>query len=151
MARLDRLPQVRELAQLGSVLGREFAYEMITGLSTIDETTLQQGLGQLVEAELLYQRGRPPRARYIFKHALVQDAAYQSLLKRPRQQFHLQVAQLLENRFHDTVQANPELVAHHYTEAGATEQAVAYWLKARPASGPDIGASRGDYPPAPRA
>ena len=130
MARLDRLPQVRELAQLGSVLGREFAYEMITGLSTIDETTLRKGLGQLVEAELLYQRGRPPRAKYIFKHALIQDAAYQSLLKRPRQQYHLQVAQLLETRFPGTIEANPELVAHHYTEAGATEQAVAYWLKA---------------------
>ena len=130
MARLDRLPQVRELAQIGSVLGREFAYEMITGLSTIGDTILQKGLGQLVEAELLYQRGRPPRAKYIFKHALIQDAAYQSLLKRPRQQYHLQVAQLLKNRFPDTVEANPELVAHHYTEAGATEQAVAYWLKA---------------------
>jgi predicted ATPase/class 3 adenylate cyclase len=130
MARLDRLPQVREIAQLGSVLGREFAYEMITGLSTIDEATLQQGLGQLVEAELLYQRGRPPRARYIFKHALVQDAAYGSLLRRPRQQHHMEVAQLLESRFPDIAEANPELVAHHYTEAGATEQAVANWLKA---------------------
>jgi class 3 adenylate cyclase/predicted ATPase len=130
MARLDRLPQVRKIAQLGSVLGREFAYELITGLSTIGDTVLQEGLGQLVEAELLYQRGRPPRAKYIFKHALIQDAAYQSLLKRPRQQYHLQVARLLENRFPDTVEANPELVAHHYTEAGVTEQAVAYWLKA---------------------
>jgi predicted ATPase len=130
MARLDRLPQVRELAQIGSVLGREFAYEMITELSTIGDTILQEGLGQLVEAELLYQRGRPPRAKYIFKHALIQDAAYQSLLKRPRKQYHLQVAQLLEKRFPDTVEANPELVAHHYSEAGATEQAVAYWLKA---------------------
>ena len=82
MARLDRLPQVREIAQLGSVLGREFAYEMLSGLSTVGEVTLQEGLGQLVEAELLYQRGRPPRARYTFKHALVQDAAYQSLLRR---------------------------------------------------------------------
>jgi predicted ATPase len=103
---------------------------MITGLSVIDEPTLREGLGQLVEAELLYQRGRPPRAKYIFKHALIQDAAYQSLLKRPRQQYHLQVAHLLETRFPDTTEANPELVAHHYTEAGATEQAVAYWLKA---------------------
>ena len=130
MARLDRLPQVREIAQLGSVLGREFAYEMITGLSTIDEATLQQGLRQLVEAELLYQRGRPPQARYIFKHALVQDAAYGSLLRRPRQHHHMQVAQLLESQFPDIAEANPELVAHHYTEAGTTEQAVAYWLKA---------------------
>ena len=99
MARLDRLPQVRELAQLGSVLGREFAYEMISGLSTLGETMLQEGLGQLVETELLYQRGRPPRARYVFKHALVQDAAYRSLLRRTRQQYHRQVAELLETRF----------------------------------------------------
>ena len=103
MARLDRLPQVRELAQLGSVLGREFAYEMISGLSTLGDTLLQEGLSQLVETELLYQRGRPPRARYIFKHALVQDAAYGSLLRRTRQQAHLQVAELLEKRFPETV------------------------------------------------
>ena len=130
MARLDRLPQVRELAQLGSVLGREFAYEMISGLSTAGEITLQAGLGQLVEAELLYQRGRPPRARYTFKHALVQDAAYQSLLRRNRQQYHQQVAELLERKFPEVVEAQPELLAHHYSEAGATERAVGYWLKA---------------------
>jgi class 3 adenylate cyclase/predicted ATPase len=130
MARLDRLPQVREVAQLGSVLGREFAYEMLSGLSTVGEVTLQEGLGQLVEAELLYQRGRPPRARYTFKHALVQDAAYQSLLRRNRQQYHQQVAELLERKFPDVVEAQPELLAHHYSEASATERAVAYWLKA---------------------
>ena len=130
MARLDRLPQVRELAQLGSVLGREFAYEMISGLSTAGEIILQEGLGQLVEAELLYQRGRPPRARYTFKHALVQDAAYQSLLRRNRQQYHQQVAELLESKFPEVVEAQPELLAHHYSEAGATERAVGYWLEA---------------------
>ena len=130
MARLDRLPQVRELAQLGSVLGREFAYEMISGLSTVGETMLQEGLGQLVDAELLYQRGRPPRARYTFKHALVQDAAYQSLLRRNRQQYHQQVAELLESKFPEVVEAQPELLAHHYSEAGATGPAVAYWLEA---------------------
>ena len=83
---------------------------------------LQEGLGQLVEAELLYQRGRPPRARYIFKHALVQDAAYQSLLRRTRQQYHRQVAELLEAQFPDVVEAQPELLAHHYTEAGTRQQ-----------------------------
>ncbi|MEE8308579.1 MAG: adenylate/guanylate cyclase domain-containing protein, partial [Gammaproteobacteria bacterium] len=108
MARLDRLPQVRELAQLGSVLGREFAYEMIFGLSTGDDGDLQAGLEQLVDAELLYQRGRPPRARYIFKHALIQDAAYESLLRRTRQQHHLQVAELLESSFPDVVESHPE-------------------------------------------
>ncbi|MBL8710161.1 MAG: AAA family ATPase [Rhodospirillaceae bacterium] len=130
MARLDRLPQVRELAQLAAVLGREFAYEMISGLSTIGDVVLQQGLGQLVDAELLYQRGRPPRARYIFKHALVQDAAYGSLLKRNRQQAHLQVAELLEARFPDTVGEHPEILGHHYRESNLTERAVKYFLAA---------------------
>ena len=130
MARLDRLPQVRELAQLGSVLGREFAYEMISGLSTAGETLLQEGLGQLVEAELLYQRGRPPRAKYIFKHALLQDAAYASLLRRTRQQYHLQVAQLLEARFPETVETNLELLANHYSEANVADRAVEYLQKA---------------------
>ncbi len=130
MARLDRLPNIREVAQLGAVLGREFVYEMVQAIASIDETTLQNGLDQLVAAELLYQRGRPPRAKYIFKHALVQDAAYQSLLKRTRQKYHQQVAELLETRFPEIVQTQPELVAHHYTEAGLAEQAVEHWYKA---------------------
>jgi len=130
MARLDRLPQVRELAQLGSVLGREFAYEMISGLSTLGDTLLQEGLSQLVETELLYQRGRPPRARYVFKHALVQDAAYGSLLRRSREQAHRQVAELLETRFPETIETHPELFAHHLNEAGQSERAVEYYLKA---------------------
>ena len=112
MARLDRLPTLREVAQLGAVLGREFAYEMLKAVTAMEEATLLDGLAQLVEAELLYQRGRPPRAKYIFKHALVQDAAYQSLLRRTRQQYHHQVAQLLEAKFPDTVETHPELIAH---------------------------------------
>jgi len=130
MARLDRLPQVRELAQLGSVLGREFAYEMISGLSAADDSILQDGLEQLVNAELLYQRGRPPRARYIFKHALVQDAAYGSLLRRNREQHHLQVAQLMETSFPDIIETHPELIAHHYCEAGESDNAIEYLQKA---------------------
>jgi predicted ATPase len=130
MARLDRLPTIREVAQLGAVLGREFAYEMVQAIGALEETTLQEGLNQLVDAELLYQRGRPPRARYIFKHALVQDAAYQSLLKRTRQYYHRQVAELLEARFPETVEAHPELLAHHYTEAGLAESAIGYWHRA---------------------
>ena len=126
MARLDRLPTVREVAQLGAVLGRE----MLRAIATIDEPRLRDGLGRLVEAELLYQRGRPPRSRYIFKHALIQDAAYQSLLRRTRQQYHRQVAELLESDFADTVEANPELVAHHYSEAGLPTPAVIYWQRA---------------------
>ena len=127
MARLDRLPTLREVAQLGAVLGREFAYEMLRAIATIDEPRLRDVLGRLVEAELLYQRGRPPHSRYIFKHALIQDAAYQSLLRRTRQQYHRQVAELLERNFADTVEASPELIAHHYSEAGLPEPAVTYW------------------------
>jgi predicted ATPase len=130
MARLDRAPRLREVAQLGSVLGREFAYDMISALAGIEEEMLQSGLGQLVVDELLYQRGRPPRSRYLFKHALIQDAAYQSLLKRTRQQYHQQVAKLLEERFPELASTQPELVAHHYTEANCPAQAVAYWYKA---------------------
>jgi predicted ATPase len=103
---------------------------MISGLSTVGETTLQEGLGRLVEAELLYQRGRPPRARYTFKHALVQDAAYQSLLRRNRQQYHQQVAELLEAKFPDVVEAQPVLVAHHYSEANVADRAASYFQKA---------------------
>jgi class 3 adenylate cyclase len=130
MARLDRTPRLREVAQLGSVLGREFAYDMISALAGIEEEMLQRGLGQLVVDELLYQRGRPPRSRYLFKHALIQDVAYQSLLKRTRQQYHQQVAKLLEDRFPEVASTQPELVAHHYTEANCPAQAIAYWLSA---------------------
>ncbi len=91
---------------------------------------LQSGLGQLVVDELLYQRGRPPRSRYLFKHALIQDAAYQSLLKRTRQQYHQQVAKLLEDRFPEVASSQPELVAHHYAQANCPAQAIAYWHKA---------------------
>ncbi len=85
---------------------------------------MQDGLAHLVEAELLYQRGCRPAASYIFKHALIQDAAYQSLLRRTRQQYHQQIAQVLEARFPDLVETQPELVAHHYTEAGCPAQAI---------------------------
>ncbi|MCH8196886.1 MAG: adenylate cyclase, partial [Proteobacteria bacterium] len=127
MARLDRLPRVREVAQLGAVLGREFAYEMLQALAEVEEPNLRDRLGQLVDAELLYQRGRPPRAKYIFKHALIQDAAYESLLKRTRQQYHRRVAALMEERFPET---EPELLARHFTEAGLDERAVEYWHQA---------------------
>jgi predicted ATPase len=130
MARLDRLPTLREVAQLGAVLGRDFAYEMLRAITALDEPRLRDVLGRLVEAELLYQRGRPPRSRYIFKHALIQDAAYQSLLRRTRQQYHRQVAELFESNFADSLETSPELVAHHYSEAGLAAQAVPYWLRA---------------------
>jgi len=130
MARLDRLGMAKEVAQLGATLGREFNYELLRAVSPLDEEPLQQRLRQLVEAELVYQSGVPPRARYLFKHALVQDTAYQSLLKSRRQQLHQQIAQVLVKRFPETVEIQPELLAHHYTEAGLTEQAIPYWQKA---------------------
>ncbi len=130
MARLDRVPKVREVAQLGAVLGREFGYEMLHALGYIKEPILQEGLGQLVADELLYQRGRPPRAKYVFKHALVRDAAYYSLLKRTRQQYHRHVAQVLEEEFSEEVASEPELLAYHYTGAKMALQAIEHWLKA---------------------
>jgi predicted ATPase len=130
MARLDRLATVREVVQLGATLGREFPYELVQAVWPLDEEALQKGLSQLVEAELLYQRGLVPQARYIFKHALIQDAAYQSLLKSKRQQYHQQIAQVLEERFPETKEIQPELLAHHYTEAGLIAQAIPYWQRA---------------------
>jgi predicted ATPase len=130
MARLDRLPAAKAVAQLGAVLGREFAYVLLQALAPLDKATLQAPLEQLVAAELLYQRGRPPHATYRFKHALIQDAAYASLLKSTRQQVHWQTAQVLEAQFPETVETQPELVAQHYTEAGLTEQAIPYWHRA---------------------
>ena len=117
MARLDRLSTVREVVQLGATLGREFSYELLHAVSPLDEETLQKGLKQVVEAELVYQRGLVPQAHYLFKHALIQDTAYQSLLKSTRQQYHNKIAQVLTDRFPETVETQPELVAHHYTEA----------------------------------
>jgi len=131
MARLDRLAPVKEVAQLGAVLGRSFPYDLIQAVAPMDETTLQRGLAQLVDAELLYQRGHPPQAQYLFKHALIQDAAYQSLLRSTRQQYHLRIAQVLAEQFPETTQTQPELIAQHYTEAGLREQAIGYWGSVR--------------------
>jgi class 3 adenylate cyclase/predicted ATPase len=130
MARLDRLTPVKAVAQLGATIGRTFAYELLQAVSPLDEATLQHGLRQLVDAELVYQRGVPPQATYTFKHALIQDAAYQSLLRSTRQQYHQRLAQVLEARFPETIETQPELVAHHYTEAGLGVQALDYWQRA---------------------
>jgi predicted ATPase/class 3 adenylate cyclase len=130
MARLDRLATVKALAQLGATLGRAFSYELLRAVAPWDEATLQQGLHQLVEAEFLYQQGLSPQATYRFKHALIQDAAYQSLLRSTRQQYHQRIAQVLEARFPTTVETQPELVAQHYTAAGLPAQAIPYWQRA---------------------
>jgi class 3 adenylate cyclase/DNA-binding winged helix-turn-helix (wHTH) protein/tetratricopeptide (TPR) repeat protein len=129
-ARLDRLGPVKQVAQLGATLGREFAYEVICAVSSMDEETLRNALTQLVAAELLYQRGLPPQARYRFKHALIQEAAYAALLRSSRRQYHQRIAQVLEERFPETCEEQPELLAHHYTEAGGTAQAMPYWQRA---------------------
>jgi class 3 adenylate cyclase/predicted ATPase len=130
MARLDRLATVKSLAQLGATLGREFPYALLHAVSPWDEETLRRGLHQLVEAEFLYQQGLPPHAMYLFKHALIQDAAYQSLLRSTRQQYHQRIAQVLEACFPELCETQPELLAHHYTEAGVLAQAIAYWQQA---------------------
>ena len=130
MARLDRLNAAKEIAQLGATLGREFSYELLHAVSPSDEETLRRGLRQLVDAELIYQRGLPPQANYLFKHAPVQDAAYHSLLKSRRLQIHQHVAQVLEERFPEINETQPELLAHHYTEAGRVSHAIPYWERA---------------------
>src|SRR5262249_28199071 len=127
MARLDRLVTAKAVAQYAAVIGRQFSYELLQAASQVDASTLQRELGRLVEAEIVYQRGLPPQAIYVFKHALIQDAAYESLLKRTRQHYHQRIAQVLEEQFPETVEAQSELLAHHYTEAGLTEKAVHYW------------------------
>jgi serine/threonine protein kinase/tetratricopeptide (TPR) repeat protein len=130
MARLDRMEGGRELAQLAAVLGREFGYELLAAVAALDEPALQAELARLVQAELLYQKGRPPRSTYIFKHALLEDALYNALVKTKRQQFHRRIGEVLEERFPQTAETQPELLAHHFTEAGLTEKAVGYWLAA---------------------
>ena len=127
MARLDRLGPAKEIAQIGAVLGRSFRFEVLQAIADQDPNELRQSLNQLVDAELLFQRGRPPRATYTFKHALVQDAAYQSLLRSTRQQYHERIASVLSDRFPDTPL---ELLAHHFTEAGLVSSAVAAWRRA---------------------
>jgi class 3 adenylate cyclase/predicted ATPase len=130
IARLDRLGSAKEVAQLAATLGRAFPYEPLRAVSPFDEATLQQSLERLVEAELIYRRGFPPQATYLFKHALIQEAAYQSLLKSTRQRYHQQIADVLAERFQEIADSQPELLAHHYTEAGLTGNAVVYWQRA---------------------
>ena len=130
MARLDRLSLVKEIAQIGACLGREFSYELLAAVSPLRDNELQDSLTQLTNAELIFRRGTPPDATYSFKHALVQDAAYESLLKSRRQQLHTTIAQTLEERFPDLIETEPELAAHHYTVAGLDSQAIPFWLAA---------------------
>jgi class 3 adenylate cyclase/predicted ATPase len=130
MARLDQLASAKAVAQLGATIGREFTYELLRAVSLLDELELWRGLVQLVQAEVLYQRGALPQATYLFKHALIQEAAYQSLLKSTRQQYHQRIAQVLVAQSPETTATQPELLARHYTEAGLQAQALPYWHQA---------------------
>jgi class 3 adenylate cyclase/predicted ATPase len=131
VARLDRLgPTAKEVAQIGAVIGREFSYELIRRVARRPEPDLAAALDRLSEAGLLFCRGAPPHSSYLFKHALVQDAAYATLLRASRQQLHTAIAAALEREFPEIAATQPELLAHHYTEAGLPEQAVRYWYRA---------------------
>jgi predicted ATPase len=130
MARLDRLMTGKVIAQLGATMGRQFSYALLQVVAQLNDGTLHEELSRLVEAEIVHQRGMPPQSTYIFKHALIQDAAYESLLKSTRQHYHQRIGQVLEAQFPEMVAGQPELLAHHYTEAGLIEQAVPYWQQA---------------------
>jgi serine/threonine protein kinase/predicted ATPase len=130
MARLDRMEGERDLAQLAATLGREFSYDVLAAAAGLDEPMLQAKLAALVQAEILYPKGLLPRCVYIFKHALLEDALYNALIKSKRQEFHRRIAAVLEERFPQTTETQPEVLAHHWTLAGATEPAIGYWLKA---------------------
>ena len=130
MARLDRLAPVREVAQIGAVVGREFSYELLSAVAGLPREKLEEALAQLVRSELVFCRGEVPEAVYTFKHALVRDAAYSGLLKSRRAGLHATIADAFEQRFPEIVEAQPETLAHHLTEAGLIEKAADYWLQA---------------------
>jgi class 3 adenylate cyclase/predicted ATPase len=130
VARLDRLSSVKDVAQIGAAIGREFSYELIALVSALPPGELEAALEQLAASGLISRQGAPPVATYSFKHALVQDAAYASLVRSRRHRLHATVARVLEEHFPALTQAQPELVAHHYTSAGLYRQSISYWLKA---------------------
>ena len=130
MARLDRLGSAKEVAQVGAVIGREFSYALIAAVAHKEEVELQAALDRLMGAGLLFRQGIPPHATYLFKHGLVQDAAYSTLLRERRRLLHRRIVEILETQFPETAESQPELIARHCTEAGLIEKAVAFWAKA---------------------
>src|SRR5262249_40856206 len=128
-ARLDRLGPAREAAQIGAVLGRDFAYALLRDVTEIDEPALHAALEQLADADILFVEGEPPSARYRFKHALIRDAAYDSLLKSRRQALHRRAAEILRDQPESAV-AEPEVIARHFTEASLDDLAIEWWGKA---------------------
>jgi predicted ATPase len=130
LARLDRIAPARRMAQIGATLGRSFSHQLISTVAPMPQSQVDDSLAQLVGAELIYRRGTPPDAEYTFKHALIQDSAYGTLLRGPRQQLHAHIATVLESQFPDVVAAEPAVLARHCEAAGLTGKAVAYWLDA---------------------
>src|SRR3984893_18795025 len=130
MRRCDRLAPVREVAQIAAAIGRQFSHELISAVAWMPARELDHALEQLVNAELMYRRGTPPDAEYTFKHALVLDSAYASLTRSRRQELHGHIARTVEVGFPEISATKPEMLAHHFTQAGLAHQAVGYWLKA---------------------
>jgi class 3 adenylate cyclase/predicted ATPase len=130
MARLDRLGPAKEVAQIGSAIGREFSHAVLASVARKPEAELGSALDRLIAAGLLFRQGMPPNASYLFKHALVQDAAYGTLLREPRRALHARIAETLESQFAETAESRPEILAHHCTEAGLIEKAAGLWGKA---------------------
>ena len=146
-ARLDRMEGEQEVAQLAATLGREFSHELLSAVANMEEADLQSELDKLVRAEILFRKGRPPGCTYLFKHALLEDALYNSLVKSKRQEFHRRAALALEIQFPQTAEHRPELLAHHFTEAGLAEKADRLLAAGGVAIEGAVGGRRSDWPP----
>jgi predicted ATPase len=129
-ARLDRLGHSEEIAQIGAALGREFSHNLLAVVARKPEAETASALERIIDAGLLFRQGTPPQATYLFKHALVQDAAYGTLLREPRRALHARIAETLESQFAEIAENQPEVLARHFTEAGMSETAIQYWSKA---------------------
>jgi class 3 adenylate cyclase/tetratricopeptide (TPR) repeat protein len=130
MARLDRLAPVKEVAQIGAAIGREFSYELLARVAHRTDEQLHYAIAQLTAAGLVFSRGMAPHASFVFKHALVQDAAYSTLLRSQRQELHARIGKVLEDQFPEVVDNQPEILAHHFTQAGLVELAIEFWRRA---------------------
>ena len=128
MAKLDRLGPDKEMAQISAIVGREFQHDLLKSIIDISENNFEKSLSALVISEMLYQRGLPPHSSYMFRHALVHEAAYQSLLKKTRLKYHQIIAGIITARFPSLVEQNPEVIAHHFHQAGMWDKALGYWL-----------------------
>ena len=130
MARLDRLGTAREVAQIGSVIGRDFSFGLVRAVAGMEDVVLKQALDRLAEADILLVQGLPPESDYRFKHSLILDAAYENSAQSRRQVLHRRIAEILRDQFASRATTEPELLAHHFTRAGLTEAAIEWWGKA---------------------